>query len=623
MSVQGPDTHQKEVDAGKGDAAESQLKRVEAEATDPPDFGSVRGVMVVLIMICLFCVSVLFGPDHSTVPADANLQIPIANIKIHLRGFLFIGPLVVIAFTLYLHIFFEAVSRQLRESHHYSDKYVFTMKNRAARIVTGFLFYWMPCLVLFAFALRTLPRPESALLLAVSLWFSVFLLNLYLHRRMPRRGIWPFLASNSVIALALISGFYVGGPEEGGGWIESVRAVLHEMRPLDLVRADLQGSDLRNVKLDHASLDKAKLAGANLERATLNGVEAVGARFEYADLGSARLVCAQLKSANLQGANLSSADLRGANLQYADLTNAEMELVILDSVAFDADRLACDPDALNGGYHPILAQIEKLDGGGVDQDREAEPDSGVESGREAVLTGANLTGVKLRGARLTGARLSLATLDQADMPEVELFFSKLNQASLAGGVSLRNSWLTCADLKDADLTEAILENANAEAVDLTAAVLNGADLTGAKLSCFDCSDTCCFEQCRYRLAPRQCEELEGEERKACSDKKCPSCEACRARGSMCASLSGAYLKGAKLVGADLRGADLTEADLTGADLTDADLANADLRGAKGLSCNQLMKANGWVSSFRDEACGEDVPRPSPEGEENAEIEEGR
>jgi len=86
-----------------------------------------------------------------------------------------------------------------------------------------------------------------------------------------------------------------------------------------------------------------------------------------------------------------------------------------------------------------------------------------------------------------------------------------------------------------------------------------------------------------------------------------------------ADLRDTDLTGADLAGADLRGADLRHARLAGADLRRARLeqanleragvAGADLRGATGLDCPTLERAEGWHGARRDPdlACGAPVP----------------
>lgn len=79
-------------------------------------------------------------------------------------------------------------------------------------------------------------------------------------------------------------------------------------------------------------------------------------------------------------------------------------------------------------------------------------------------------------------------------------------------------------------------------------------------------------------------------------------------------LMAADLSGCILIQADLSGAHLYEANFAGAwlsrtNLTDADVTHADFRGARELTCEQLMSAKNWTQAHRDPAlaCGVELP----------------
>lgn len=123
------------------------------------------------------------------------------------------------------------------------------------------------------------------------------------------------------------------------------------------VRANLEGTDLRDANLRGAKLASANLRGANLAWANLRGANLrcddlvgvnlqganlVGANLQLADLEGANLKsvdleCANLELANLRGvnlqnANLRNANLRGANLRGANLSDVKSDYTILISI---------------------------------------------------------------------------------------------------------------------------------------------------------------------------------------------------------------------------------------------------------------------------------------------------
>lgn len=101
----------------------------------------------------------------------------------------------------------------------------------------------------------------------------------------------------------------------------------------NLKRAQLMVANLQGANLDEANLWRASLARANLEHASLGGtnLERVNlwrASLEGADLERVKLLRAILQGANLKGANLKGADLTGADLTGAkNITNQQLATV--------------------------------------------------------------------------------------------------------------------------------------------------------------------------------------------------------------------------------------------------------------------------------------------------------
>jgi len=165
-------------------------------------------------------------------------------------------------------------------------------------------------------------------------------------------------------------------------------------------RANLGGSDLKEIVLYNAELTKACLCRTNLKGAYL-----AYANLEAADLSGANLQDAILEGANLSSANLESVNLRYANLEGVDLTGANLQNANL---------------------------------------REAELD-------EAILVNANL-----QGANLEKTNLFSAVMDDANLTEANLKNSIFKFASLEGAC------FDGADFSGADYTEAIVNNTDLE-----------------------------------------------------------------------------------------------------------------------------------------------------------------
>ena len=165
------------------------------------------------------------------------------------------------------------------------------------------------------------------------------------------------------------------------------RAAEHDVRPIDLSRANLAAANLAAANLRGANLD-----GADLARAWLTSVDLAGAVLLYAKLNSAMLSCADLTKASL-----GDADLTGAFLNDADLAGANLR-----------------------GTH--LAGARLID---------------------ARLAGASLNGADLHGAHLAGADLAGADLARANLADTVF------AAMVFADTDLTRGTLHRADLTDA------------------------------------------------------------------------------------------------------------------------------------------------------------------------------
>ena len=123
---------------------------------------------------------------------------------------------------------------------------------------------------------------------------------------------------------------------------------LSDLRRAFLVKAPLEGANLREAHLERADLSGANLEGANLREAHLEGANLLWANLEGADLSGVHLKGADLSGANLEGVFLQQAHLEGANLQWvkgllqdqlAD-TSGNAETLLPDGLTWPAHWLA-------------------------------------------------------------------------------------------------------------------------------------------------------------------------------------------------------------------------------------------------------------------------------------------
>jgi len=117
------------------------------------------------------------------------------------------------------------------------------------------------------------------------------------------------------------------GKGGSGGRIEALQELNDDHQPL--VGLEAPGAFLQGVRLDGANLLRCNLEATDLRdihlaAAELEWADLESANFRSGDLHLAHLRNADLKNVDMVGANLAGADLSGANLENADLRNVDM-----------------------------------------------------------------------------------------------------------------------------------------------------------------------------------------------------------------------------------------------------------------------------------------------------------
>jgi hypothetical protein len=126
---------------------------------------TVRRVFYVLVGTCLFCVITLAGsPDAQLLTPEATVKLPVLNYAISFAAFLIVGPVILIALTIYLHIF---VAQQRRFEIAQEDKQPIlpNFTGWTPRLAVLSIFYWMVPITLAVFAWKAWPGttgPSSA-----------------------------------------------------------------------------------------------------------------------------------------------------------------------------------------------------------------------------------------------------------------------------------------------------------------------------------------------------------------------------------------------------------------------------------------------------------------------------
>ena len=269
---------------------------------------TVRRVMLSLLAYALFCGLTLAGSDDASLfGVGSEIKLPIANTSIDYAAFLTVGPLILVGLIVYLHLFLQTAVDLGRPPGARPLPYIFNMDNSLARLLSSFLHYWLPVLLLFQFAWKATPQPIAGFWLGLaSTGLGIFMAYFYMLRLSAERTGGPH---RFILTMFFIFGLLFAIQLASGG------AVLK--RPLLLNGADFKGRDLGGVDLREAVL--------------------VGVNFTESSLQRADLRRAILSEAKIKGANFTEADLRGVR----GLGCEQLQLAIGWEKAYRDERLSC------------------------------------------------------------------------------------------------------------------------------------------------------------------------------------------------------------------------------------------------------------------------------------------
>jgi uncharacterized protein YjbI with pentapeptide repeats len=342
----------------------------------------VTRVALTFFSTAAFCLLALFTEDSALLGGGEKISVPLAG-PVSFRGFMLLGPAILIVLRVYLQIYVEHGDRLDRLAQSLSiprAPSLVPLQNPLIRLFSALIFYLLLPVAMLRFTWKAAVFPEAA-----SALFGVAIAVITSHMLLSSRFSWQSRGLLSVGA-AVIAGAIMFTLKLPPRPLVLDRAKLsgyalmgYDFREASLRYADLRGADLRQIDLTSANLVDANLNGANLKgvklkRAFLFDATLIGANLSYAQMSGADLSRANLKDADLSGARLSKvdlydADLSGANLSYADLNEADLSRANLSG---------------------------------------------------ANLSGANLKGAKLKGAALGGANLKSAlnlTPEQVDLDD--------------------------------------------------------------------------------------------------------------------------------------------------------------------------------------------------------------
>lgn len=269
---------------------------------------------------------VLVGPDSAFLGANSSLDLPYLDLKVIASSFLIFGPLVLTVLGTHMHLVFHKFRTDSYEKDNTLEFHIFNSRYLIPKLILYFSLYGILPIVLWIFFWKALPRPEGSYLFYYFIAISTMLLCIAVSRVRQNRKttilertlFWFF----PIIVFIVIVMFH-----------DPLLGYFRKERSLDLVKANLEESDLRDTDLSRAVMDGAKLRGANLQ-----GAEMRKARLKYADLRESTMRGTNLQEAQLLGANLSQAWLDRIVLPNNERGQASLSKAILDNATLIGTR---------------------------------------------------------------------------------------------------------------------------------------------------------------------------------------------------------------------------------------------------------------------------------------------
>lgn len=408
---------------------------------------TIRRAMMTLVAYSFFCLFTLGQPD--AVLLEGRIKIPFADITVDFFDFLIIGPLILIAFAAYMHIFIGSLNAVRWPEPSKALPFLFNLPGGFSKLITWLLFYGLVPFVLWKFAQKAGPHGARDPLFLLFIVVTVVLMGLWIRRtpeamrrRLGYRVRWGVLLVLFLPVLVTADGWRQVG-QHGTVALRSNIPFLSDQvtlaslpppgPPKTVVDENLAAAPSVAPPPASPTGETARLAtaprareGARLETppvpATVSTLPPQPTYMNAAKI--AQTILGLDRNLDLAGADLRKVDLSKRDLSRADLSRARLE--------------------------------------GVDLSRRN-------------LTGTNLSRAKLAGADLNGADLTEARLVRANLASADLTFASLNFADLRGAV------LSKADLEGATLESARMEGAFLNGANLQRAILRKANLKGAHL----------------------------------------------------------------------------------------------------------------------------------------------
>jgi hypothetical protein len=119
---------------------------------------TINRMFLAIVGFSLFCVITLSGSDEGLLGVGAEIGLPFAGVRMTVKNFVIVGPLILISLTAYLHLFVgewaklhDRVPLPKRAANFFNFEGLF------ARLLTNLAFYWLPPGILCFFGASGFP----------------------------------------------------------------------------------------------------------------------------------------------------------------------------------------------------------------------------------------------------------------------------------------------------------------------------------------------------------------------------------------------------------------------------------------------------------------------------------
>jgi hypothetical protein len=209
---------------------------------------TIKRMFLAILAFSLFCIVTLSGSEEGLLGVGTEISLPFAGVRMTVKNFVIVGPLILVALTAYLHLYVGEWARL-----HHSVPLLkraanfFNFEGFFAKLFTNVAFYWLTPAVLCFFFWKALPLPLSFQVLSIVVISTAFIIWLSIRRC---NGDYRLYCNGAkwIVLFGMIS-FYAYAWLSNTAW----------SRVLYLESSNLEGKNLVEFNLRGANLAKANL----------------------------------------------------------------------------------------------------------------------------------------------------------------------------------------------------------------------------------------------------------------------------------------------------------------------------------------------------------------------------